>query len=290
MGNPPFQITNEIGNRKALNHNLWEVFLSRCFNELLNNNGYLLFITPTSWMSPTFKYKNIFLNNYISFLNINECSKWFNNVGSSFSYYIINKTNQKNNTKVICKYKNKIYNSSLFIKKDMLFLPSLLTDDSLNIIYKFYNNKLNKISFLTSCELHRKTKKHLIDICNKSKFIYKIRHTTKNCNLCSSIKHTLADKNKILMNLPSNLEPLFDNGKLGFTQAQMFLLTNNKNYVNVLNSKLYNFIFTICKWSGFNIELIFKNIPYIEKYKDDITLYKLFKLTKDEIKLIEDIS
>ena len=288
MGNPPFQITNEIGNRKALNHNLWEVFLSKCFNELLNNNGFLLFITPTSWMSPTFKYKNIFLTNYISFLNINECTKWFNNVGSSFSYYIINKTNQKKNTEVICKYKNKIYASSLLIKKDMLFLPSLLTDDSLNIIDKFYNNKLDKISFLASSELHSYNKKEFINKCDNKKFTYKIRHTTTNNNLCSSIKHSLSDKNKILMNIPSNLEPLFDNGKLGFTENQIYFLTNNKNYVNLLNSKLYNFIFTICKWSGFNNKLIFKNIPYIEKFKDDITLYKLFKLTKDEIKLIED--
>lgn len=29
----------------------------------------------------------------------------------------------------------------------MLFLPSLLTYDSLNILDKFYNNKLEKISF-----------------------------------------------------------------------------------------------------------------------------------------------
>ena len=289
MGNPPFQLINEIGNNKSLNHNLWELFLSNCFNELLNNNGYLLFITPISWMAPTFKYKNIFYKYYIIYLNINECNKWFNNVGSSFSYYIINKTNQKNNTEVICKYKNKIYISSLFIKNDMLFLPSLLTDDSLNIIDKFYNNKkIDKISFNSTSELHRTTKKHLINICDESKFIYKIRHTSNNSNLCSSIKHSLSDKNKILMNVPSNLEPLFDNGKLGFTQHQLYYLTNNKDFVTILNSKLYKFIFSICKWSGFNTLSMFKNIPYIENFKDDITLFKYFKLTKYEIKLIED--
>jgi len=288
MGNPPFQTTNIIGDRKALNHNLWEIFLNICFNELLNNFGYLLFITPTSWMSPTFKYKDIFINNYISFLNINECAKWFNNIGSKFSYYIINKTNKKKNTEVICKYKSKIYSSSILLNNDILFLPSLLTKHSLNIINKFYINKLNKISFLSSSELHRTTKKNLIDICNKSKFIYKLRHTVKNDNLCSSIKHSLSNKNKILMNIPSNLDPLFDAGTLGFTQNQLYYLSNNKNFVNVLNSKLYNFIFQICKWSGFNNEIIFKNIPYIEGFKDDITLYKLFKLTIDEIKLIED--
>ena len=290
MGNPPFQAVDETGKRKALLNNIWSKFIVKSFNELLNNNGYLLFITPTSWMSNGFKDKNIFYKNNIIYLNINECNKWFNNVGSSFSYYIINKTNQKKNTEVICKYKNKIYNSSLFIKKDMLFLPSLLTDDSLNILDKFYNNKLDKISFNSSSEIHHWRKNHLIGLCDKSKFIYKIRHTTKNSNLCSSIKHSLSDKNKILMNLSGNLDPIFDKGTIGFTEAQLYYLLNNKDYVNILNSKLYKFIFTICKWSGFNILSMFKNIPYIEKFKDDITLYKLFKLTKDEIKLIEDIS
>lgn len=91
------------------------------------------------------------------------------------------------------------------------------------------------------------------------------------------------------MNVPSNLDPLYDNGKLGFTENQIYFLTNNKEYLKLLNSKMYIFIFTICKWSGFNNKIIFKNIPYIEKFKDDITLYKLFNLTKDEIKLIEDV-
>ena len=39
-----------------------------------------------------------------------------------------------------------------------------------------------------------------------------------------------------------------------------------KNYVNTLNSKLYQFICKICKWSGFNTLSIFKNIPYIDNF------------------------
>jgi hypothetical protein len=106
--------------------------------------------------------------------------------------------------------------------------------------------------------------------------------------MCSSKKHSLADEKKILMNKPSELEPIYDSGKLGFTQNQLYLLTNNKKYVDVLNSRLYRFIFKICKWSGFNSLLIFKNIPYIEKFNNDDELYNYFKLTKKEIKMIEE--
>jgi hypothetical protein len=69
----------------------------------------------------------------------------------------------------------------------------------------------------------------------------------------------------------------------------MFLLTNKKKYVNILNSKLYKFIFKICKWSGFNILSIFKEIPFITENKTDEELYKIFKLTKDEIKIIDEL-
>tara|TARA_Y100000385_G_scaffold108930_1_gene113072 strand:- start:63 stop:431 length:369 start_codon:yes stop_codon:yes gene_type:complete len=90
------------------------------------------------------------------------------------------------------------------------------------------------------------------------------------------------------MNKPSELEPIFDNGKLGFTENQFYYLTNNEKYVDVLNSKLYRFIFSICKWSGFNSHLIFKNIPYIDNFTSDKDIYRLFKLTKQEIELIEN--
>ena len=89
------------------------------------------------------------------------------------------------------------------------------------------------------------------------------------------------------MNLSGNLNPYYDDGKLGFTQAQLYLITNNETYIDILNSKLYKFIFNVCKWSGFNIEKVFHNIPYIEEIKTNEELYELFKLTKEEIEIIE---
>ena len=66
----------------------------------------------------------------------------------------------------------------------------------------------------------------------------------------------------------------------------MYLITENINYINVLNSRLYKFIFKICKWSGFNIEKIYKNIPFINDFINNENLYMLFNLNKKEINLI----
>jgi len=287
VGNPPYQNTDEGGKRRALLNNLWSVFIDRSFNNLLKDNGYLLFITPYSWMTPGFKHKDIFYNNYIIYLNIKECEKHFKGVGSSFSYYLIKKTKVKNETNIICQYDKKIYESKMLID-DILFLPILLSDKSLSIIRKFYNNKIPKVSFKKSGELDTHNKKSLIGKCSKKKYIYPIKHTTSSKNMCSSKKHSFADEKKILMNKPSELEPIYDSGKLGFTQNQLYLLTNNKKYVDVLNSRLYRFIFKICKWSGFNSLLIFKNIPYIDNFTSDEDIYRLFKLTEGEKKLINE--
>ncbi len=171
---------------------------------------------------------------------------------------------------------------------DIFFLPTLLSDKSLSIIRKFYNNKLAKVSFQKSGELDHWYHKDLIGKCNKTTFKYPILHTSSHKNVCSKIKHSLAGKNKILLNTSGYLEPIYDAGKYGFTEAQLYILTNNKNYVDVLNSKLYKFICKICKWSGFNSLSIFKNLPYIEKFNNDEELYDYFKLTRKEINLIEE--
>lgn len=77
----------------------------------------------------------------------------------------------------------------------------LLCDKSISIIKKFYNNNLPKISFKSSCELHNTTRKKNIKDDIDDVYKYPIRHTTKRNIRYSDIKHTLTDKNKILMNL-----------------------------------------------------------------------------------------
>jgi hypothetical protein len=92
------------------------------------------------------------------------------------------------------------------------------------------------------------------------------------------------------LNLSGNLKSIYDNGKLGFTQAQMYLLTDSPKFVEVINSKVYSFIFKICKWSGFNIEVIFHNIPYItDDFADDKQIYRLFNISEEEQLLIEAV-
>lgn len=279
--NPPYE-DNSSGKRKALNHNLWSEFLNWSYDRL-NEDGLLLYITPTSWMSPTSKNKDIFYKNHIIYLNVNECKKYFN-VGSTFSYYVIKKTNIIGNTEVVCEYNKKIYKSVCNLN-GMEYLPNFTTNETINIIKKFMNNELPKVSFGRQTKYHSSSKKHLFGNKNDI-YKYEFKHTIKSSKFCKE-KHPEQDNNKILLNLSGNLNPIYDDGKYGFTEAQMYLLTDKKEYVNIINSKLYKFVFAICKWSGFNIEKIYHNIPFITENKSDYEIYKIFNLTEEEIKIIE---
>ena len=284
--NPPYEeIMEENDKRKALNKNLWSEFLNWSY-KYLNQEGLLLYITPTSWMSPTSKNKELFYQNHILYLNVNECKKYFD-VGSTFSFYIIKKTNIIGETIVECEYKKKVYDSVCNLN-NMEYLPSYVTNESINIIKKFMNNDLEKVSFKTSCELHNTTHASKLNDTQTGDYIYPVRHTTKRNIRYSKIAHSKQNIKKILMNLSGELKPVYDDGELGFTQAQLYLPTDNKEYIDILNSKLFKFVFSICKWSGFNIEKIYQNIPFIPIKKSDDEIYEIFNFTKEEIQVIEN--
>ncbi len=91
--------------------------------------------------------KDIFNKCNILHINLEECNKYFPNIGSLFIYYILQKNNKINNKlEIICKYNNKIYNSIINqqLLNDMIYILYLLTNLSVNICKKirFIKNKL----------------------------------------------------------------------------------------------------------------------------------------------------
>lgn len=284
VGNPPFQETNDEGVRSALNCNLWSVFINISFNSLLKKNGYLLFITPYSWMATTFKYKDVFNKNHIMYLNIEECKKWFKGVGSTFSYYLIKKTDIMRATKVVCRYQGKIYRSDVMMR-ELSRVPLLLTENSISVVRKFYDNDIQKVSFKHSGEITRKSINYIMtDI-----YRYPVRSSVSHPNSYSRPKHSLSDMKKILLCMSGHPYPLFDDGNQGMTNLQFYLLTDNEKYVDVLNSNLYRFVFKLCRWSGFQSISTYVDIPYITELVSNEHIYSIFNLTESEIELVEEV-
>lgn len=59
----------------------------------------------------------------------------------------------------------------------------------------------------------------------------------------------------------------------------------------ILNSKLFQYIFTTAKWSGFGNERVFRALPkvnLVERASDE-AIFDYFELTKKEIAHVESI-
>ena len=77
VGNPPYQDSNKTSGK---NSSLWTKFIIKADN-LLNKDGYLLYITPLSWIAPTSaqkkQLKSVFTENNLIYLDT-SCKKYFN--------------------------------------------------------------------------------------------------------------------------------------------------------------------------------------------------------------------
>jgi adenine-specific DNA-methyltransferase len=294
VGNPPFQSINTDKTRKAKNHNLWSPIIIKSF-EILEDDGFMSFICPQSWMSWSKSNSNMFnilKNNNVLELNINECRKYFKGVGSSFSYFALQKSTSKNSTHVICEYKKNIYESDTYFK-DLNCLPLLINNESLNILRKTIFTQSKKFNLTFDSYLHAYTKKDLLSKNKDDNYKYKVWHTP-NSILWSKKKHISQDSWKLFIPISTYYEEMIVD-KCGNSQGMGYIICDDEMIANkykyILSLKLYRFIVNITRWSNWNSPDILKNLPLVDVYKDwcDDSLYAEFKLSIEEIELIENI-
>jgi len=292
MGNPPYQEHYDNTNYRVGGSSLWSKFLNKSMN-LLIKNGFILFITPCSWMSGGSNKQSgnmlggIMQVNTLYYLNIQECSKYFN-VGSTFSYYLIKKNFQDKSFKCICKYNGKIYDSQIENKdfRKMQIIPLLFNDDMVNIIKKVENYKCEKMDFkrIRNLERNEKNKKKLYDKNGKYCVKHKVVEIYK-----TNFKQECMGKHKVIISMPGYIKAEYDK-KCGCSDATLFMYCQNKDeaiqIINLLNNKLYKLIINVYREiTGLNNHKNINKFPFIKNQED---IYRLFKLTKQEIELIEN--
>ena len=297
LGNPPYQNMHTDVQRKAKNHNLWSAFLEKGF-DMLNFGGYLLFVTPPAWMSPSSKLlPDIFLKYQLHYVNIGECSRHFKGVGSQFSYYLIEKSKRFKKTTFQYSFKGGTFikNSSgiseYYLNNNIKFIPQIPIKEAFQILEKtvFANNIKYKIQY--DSDLHKFTKKNLISVNRDSIYKFKVLHTPTQ-TVWSSRAHKNHDKIKLFIPLTTYYESLIIE-TCGNTQGLGYIIFDDIKMANrtknVLTSNLFRFIANITRWSNFNVPLVMKYLPHlpdtIEPTNENI--YTYFKLNKEEIDLIE---
>lgn len=284
VGNPPYQ-----GDNKGNGSNLYEKFHTKSIN-LLVKDGYLCLITPLNWLSPNGNLESEFTKFNLMFININECAKHFTGVGSEFSYYLIKKSNYYTSTEI-----RTIDSNFSFSLRDFSFLPKYISIESLSIHEKFFNNNLVCLNVERDQSHTQYSKKMIGNLSSEmsDKFCHKMYNTSsKNGIKYSTIKHPLTNITKILMSRSGYLNPFLDNGDYGVLELAYFIKVGSNvegEYIlKLLQSKLYKYITTAYKYSGFNSHIVLKRLKYPKlEVLTDRNIYKYFNLTQEEIDLIE---
>lgn len=261
FGNPPFQ--NNVTKNKT-QHKLWTEFTMKAVNEWMKDGGFLGWITPQSWGSPSNKILNLFKNNDVHYLNL-DTKQYFPDVGSTFSHFLLQKSNQST---LVTKIINAETEYNLVLDDNILWIPNDFCDHSLNIHRKVMflekdkfiihydyvtchnvirraeilkNNKLTEYdNKINSCKDDTKKEKLLLNRKNllekkvditisesmTQNHIYPVFHTNKKI-WYSSIQQSFAKEKKVLWSRSGYVKAIYDPGNLGCTDMGYYILVDS---------------------------------------------------------------
>lgn len=295
LGNPPYESATEDG-RKDQANNLWSKFTHKGMS-LVKDGGYMTFITPTSWLSPAAdigkgKHGTRFFEAYFQkykthVLNVNECAKHFN-VGSTFSYFVLEKTPATNfNTRVITEEDD--FTIDL---KTITYLPKSMNPLSISINKKVLESGLDKFGIVgnnlpeTRGEMKREA--------GHAGFTEPCYNTPAKGGTYWYAQQPIptAHKAKVIISISGNYVPVYDPGGQSFTgMCLAYYLRAGDDMASIrtyLESRLVKFVLNENKYTGW-VSPVISDLPRVDTTRawTDQELYTHFGLTQEEVDYIE---
>lgn len=281
VANPPYaKFTN--GERTAKNHNLSRDFILKALS-VTKPGGYILFIAPDNWMSyaDNNKVPSILSKYQFHHLNIHGAKKWFPKVGSSFTWFLLQKSPNKKEFIVDNHYKIK-NSAKATISPGASFIPLFYSDLVRSIFDKTIHSNGERYKIETSSNLHKYTKKEFLSEIKNEEFTYKTHHTPSQI-VWSRVPHKYHAGWKVFISL-TNQYGTFVDRDCGMTQSIAFVRCASKSeaerVAKELNEPLYFFLNNVTRYGNFNNIRVLQNFP----------VYKNFKLTKKEEAFIHEFN
>jgi len=287
LGNPPYNWSDGDKQRKNNRENLWTRFITKSFEDLVVDEGYVAMVVPKTWMSPSKDYgttsimNDYFKPNQVEVINVDDCAKHFN-VGSSFSYFVVKKdgSNSTNSTKVITPVDS--FDINMNDSAWNMGIPSVLNKDIFTTVSKFFDTRHKKFSW------EKQYEGKVDDFKNTSG--YKVFHTPASVNKTfSPEKSYLHTRKKVMVSLSGKYAPYYDDGDCSPSGMVVCLLLNEnetiENARTVFDSKLYKIMIDIVfRYNGWINGNVLKALPALDltrSWSDD-EIYDHFGLSKSE--------
>ncbi len=280
IGNPPYQDSSAKSSKKA-----WGKFLEKSIL-ICKENGYVAFVTPFSWASPSNEWFNIFKTHEVPMVDLNG-KKYFPDLGTTISWYYIQNCNPKTTTK--------IFSQDEIIEVNMAsvdYLPCIMNKKTLRILSAILNGEALGVCFDSFCHTQR-TKR--VSLIKNEKYCYPVKHTVATI-AWSTEKHPNTKIKKVIFPISSAMKAEYDeNGEFGCSQHYAWIKVNSKeeaeSLICFLNSKIISFVRKATQWTASWSKPILQRIskvPLNQKWTDE-ELYSFFKITKEEKEYIESI-
>ena len=280
VGNPPY---NAEGTKHKGQKNLYVDFVVDSF-DILNKNGYLLFVHPPTWRIPNHKIQHtgVNLNEIytgkqllaVKMYSVDQVLKLMN-VMINVDFILVKNTPNNNTKTKIINTKNEV--SDINIERGD-FIPN------------YGSGIMNKLQMMAKKNGHMKMN---LTSENHAQQIKKGSHpnihgiTHKGIKVCySKNKHSEQNTPKVIINGIGSHNYVYHDkqGKYGLTQSPMSILKPTQGDMVLLNSKLFHYITNATKIIGNNLnkqtEQFLPIIP--NKIKTEVELYKYLGLSKQE--------
>jgi SAM-dependent methyltransferase len=257
MANPPY---SGGGNK---NRSLSNLFIENSI-DILNDKGYLCFITPNNWM--TYNNNNTTLAKLLSqgsFIVIdNTAKKYFPKVGSSFTIFVWQKGVFDNKTKVFNNYLINDIQGDVTIPKDIKFLPLYISNDIFSIMSRCIQGENNKFKY--RCDLHNFTQKEKLSDMQSDKFPYETIHTARKTRF-ANFKQDIYDKWNIIVPLSTYYTPYIVTQK-NVTQSVGYITCDTeqqaKEYIKIITQPYFKLIIHLTRYGNFNNIMVLKHLCF----------------------------
>jgi hypothetical protein len=282
--NPPYAKLMEDGSRASKNHSLFMSFLKKGL-DVLCDGGYLAAIVPDSWMSLSDRNDICQALTAYQFhaLNIHCAKRWFPKVGSSFTWFVVQKCPGTRPFEVSYLHKRQVH-TSLVQSQCREYIPLQYSSLIQSIFAKTVDNpSLPKYAVETSSDLHKYTKHTLIQATPDETFQYRLIHTPKQ-TVWATRPHKYQLGWKVFLSTTDKYSVFPDN--CGMTQSIAFIRVdtedNAKTICATLSHPLYVFLNNACRYGNFNNIRILQKFPVCASGDP----YTEFGLTPEEISLV----
>lgn len=255
MANPPY---SGGGNKnRSLSNDFIELAI-----DLLNQKGYLCFITPNNWM--TYNNNNTTLKKLLnegSFIVIDcNAKQYFPKVGSSFVIIVWQKGVFDNKTKIVNAFLKKDIQENVLIPNNLQFIPLYISQNIINVIVKSISK--DETGFAYRCDLHHFTQKKFLSDVQSDEFPYETVHTARSTCYASK-KQDIYDKWVILVPLSTYFVPYIRHNvnttqSIGYyafetkKEAESYLKKITKDYIKV--------IVHLTRYGNFNNIMVLKHL------------------------------